>query len=179
MKSIVFLILLFWSNKMFSQDTITLYASDIQSVQYINELKKTRSKPTFFKYTIDKNTNELLNGFYKIITDKNNYCLIHYKNGIEEKDLPSIVKYYKNDTLVGFDLKGRLTEGNLYTSVPKYSCKSKIIKVFKKDYETDKILEERKVYQKVSRRYIYWKIYSTDGKYLGKSRYNKHYFGCE
>lgn len=179
MKFVIFLILLFWNRKIFSQDTITLYASDIESVQHINKVKNLRLKPTFSKYIINKNTNELLNGFYKIITDKNSYYLIHYKNGAEEKDRPSIIKYYKNDILVGFDLKGRLIEGNLYTSVPVYSCKSKIISILKKDYETGKVLEEQKVRQKISKRHIQWKIYSVDGKYLGKRSYHKSYFGCE
>lgn len=94
----------FLGNKLYAQkDTIVINQQDIRIKQeQVHHLKNPRGGYSLVKEYYLKATNELLNGFYKIIIDKNHFYTLYFEDGIRSlKTDPYIntIKYYRNNSI--------------------------------------------------------------------------------
>lgn len=161
----------FLANSQVKNDTIDIEFS------YIKKIAKTaysniRVRPNDF-YIYYDNMDQPLNGLYKIHIDDANYFITKYKNGIEDNTIFNFKKSYRNGELKELDIKGHQLIGQTYLSISEYACSSNVsLDGFTKDYYNDRIIDKIRIYQKIKKKIISWKIYYPD-KTVRRVSFNK------
>lgn len=129
------------------KDTIVL--NQIHLIDRTDTVFNLKKEPVITKLNINNLNKEPLNGFYKIFTDKNNYFITNYKNGLEDNSIFNYKITYKNGKLIQFDIKGNQIIGSKYISIINYNCKEKNFKAYYVDTESDAVIEQITIKQKV------------------------------
>lgn len=161
MRIFMFIKLLFLPLLLFGQEKAKYISINKEDIEIYKENN--------YNFFVEKGTSIPLNGFYKVNTDSISYYLTAYENGIELFNVYFVIRYYKNETLERFDIKGMTVLDNEgYYSFPKFVNKSNIyVEVDYKDYYTNRIVKKGTAYQKIKKdkegnRYFFWKIIFTD-----------------
>ena len=167
-KLIVFLLFIFNSINSYCQDElyflktpkniITLYEKDISTTHDIGG--NLRGSWSTNDYYIVKETNKKLNGFYKIIIDKDNYYTGYFEKGYKRlSKTKNIFKYYNKS---GAITKIELYEESFLSSRPYYYS----INNYRKDAEKLKVIQiiegrknkKRIIKQKKCGNFYIWKM---------------------
>jgi hypothetical protein len=159
-RNVIFIVSLFIINHLYGEDTIPISINNIRIDKELRISENPRLAPIITLRKINNENNTPLNGVYKIITAKDSYHFMQYKNGLEENEYPTFTTYYKNDKLIAIDLRGTRIYGYYYISIPNFECLSNhYMKAFKKDYDTNEIKQEFVIFQKINKKRIKWKMY--------------------
>lgn len=161
MKNLLLLIILhpyFLFSQEIKKDTIEININDIKIIKDAVQ-SNPRLSPSIPETRIDTLTEKPLNGLYKIKVSSTEYSLINYKNGAEDNIGLSFVKHYKNDKLTSIEVKGVTIIGSSYISIPNYNFISGYLNGYTKDYSSNQVLDKIKIYQKIKKKRIDWKMY--------------------
>ena len=138
MKYLIAICILLLSHLVYSQkDTITINQSDIEIVKkQVYNHQDVRGSYDLIKKYISKQTNQPLNGFYKVIIEKHCFYTLYFQQGsksLNEADNFNFIRYYKNNKLYKLDVFLPLSFTRLYYySVENFDCNLKKIDVKKK-----------------------------------------------
>ncbi|MDY3319603.1 hypothetical protein PG637_10050 [Riemerella anatipestifer] len=182
MKNKILLVLLVLANELYSQkDTVVINQQDIKIKQeQVYHLKHPRGGYNFVKEYRLKKTNELLNGFYKVIVDENYFYTLYFENGIKVlKTAPylNIVRYYQNDSIHKIEVFYPASITTLYYhSIENFDCKAKRLIGYKRNIYDDATKSTFKIKQKITKDSIKWCFKGDDEK--GKIFFSKN-GGCE
>ncbi len=173
--NIVIIFLILYCQFSFAQknqnDTITLHSSDIKCILQKSKITNPRIVIPRQQIKVDKTCNKPLDGFYKIITGKNEFFLTKFKNGIEDNDEFNYIKYYTNGKLKKIDFKGTAFFGSKYLSIPNYSSK-RLIKGIFIDCYSKSIIDSIEIKQIISKKHLILKTNSKEDKIKLKFSHN-------
>ena len=144
------------------KDTITINQSDIEIVKkQVYNHQDVRGGYDLIKKYISKQTNQPLNGFYKVIVEKYCFYTLYFHQGsksLNEADNFNFIRYYKNNKLYKLDIFLPLSFTRLYYySVENFDCNLKKIDVKKKNIYDDSLVSSIKMKQSKKKDKIKWK----------------------
>jgi len=162
-KYLITICILLLSHLVYSQkDTITINQSDIEIVKkQVYNHQDVRGGYDLIKKYISKQTNQPLNGFYKVIVEKHCFYTLYFQQGsksLNEADNFNFIRYYKNNKLYKLDVFLPLSFTRLYYySVENFNCNLKKIDVKKKYIYDDSLVSSIKMKQSKKKDKIKWK----------------------
>lgn len=137
-------------------------------------MKNPRGGYSLVKEYYLKETNALLNGFYKIMIDGNNYYTLYFENGIKSlktKPYLNMVKYYQNNRIYKLEVfYPTLITTLYYYSIEDFDCKAKRLTGYKKNIFNNTTESVFKIKQKATKDSIKWVF---KGNEKGKINFSK------
>lgn len=157
----------------YHKKTIIIDEKDIIPITKTIISKDPRAGLSYDKYYQLRGSSSNLNGFYKVIIDKDTFYTLHFENGTKNIE-QNIIKYYYKNKIYKVDIYLSTYLINKYYSIEDFSCKNKSVKFYIKNVFSENVIESFNAEQKIEGKYIMWYF---DGKTRGFSK--KALCNCE
>lgn len=161
MRYLMAICILLLTHLVYSQkDTITINQSDIEIVKkQVYNYQDVRGGYDLIKKYISKQTNQPLNGFYKVIVENHCFYTLYFQQGSKSlNEANNFIRYYKNNKLYKLDVFLPLSITRMYYySVENFDCNLKKIDVKKKNIYDDSLVSSIKMKQSKKKDKIKWK----------------------